>query len=359
MILTTIWERYFLRELIKIFCLFLFCFYGIYVLVDYANHSHSFQNYRLASLDIVVFYAYEFITRMDVLVPFAVLIASIKTLCMLNTDNELVALMAGGIKLRRILLPFIAFGLFFTGILYINTEFLHPKIIKYRQFYDQSRTEAKQKKHKQIFVQQLPLEDGSSIIFQSYNGNSESFRDAYWVRSINDIYRIDSLSLRTPVPIGTHVEHLQRNDKGELILVEFFSEHPFSDMHLNKKTLVDTVTTPSSQSISVLKEKLPSHGEILSEKEAQLITTFYYKLAIPWVCLLAIIAPAPFCIRFSRTLPVFFIYALSIFGLFFFYLVMDSATILAERQALSPALAIWVPFCCFFGFFGYRFMRST
>ena len=81
MILTTIWERYFLKELFKVFFLFLFCFYGIYVLVDYATHSHSFHNYHFSFLNIAIYYAYEFIMRMDVLIPFAILLATIKTLC--------------------------------------------------------------------------------------------------------------------------------------------------------------------------------------------------------------------------------------------------------------------------------------
>lgn len=357
MILTKTWERYFLKELTKIFCLFLFCFYGIYILVDYANHSHSFHSYRFSFLDIMIFYGYEFILRMEVLIPFAVLIATIKTLCSLNIHNELVALMACGIKLKRILLPFILFGLFFTGLLYINTEFLHPQTMKYRQFIEQSRTTAKQKKHKQLFIQQLAFEDNTSLVFQNYDDASGKFLDAYWIRSIDEFYRIGRLAVDEAIPVGEEVEHFLRNKQGELIVTEFSNKHEFSDMHFNKETLLESVSSPSGKALSALKKKLPSHDAILSEKDAQLLTIFYYKLAIPWVCLLAVIGPAPFCTRFSRTLPVFFIYALSIFGLFSFYLVMDSCALLAERQAISPAVAIWVPFTTMFSFVGWRYLR--
>jgi Predicted permeases len=356
MILTTIWERYFLRETLKTFALFLFCFYGIYALIDYSNHASSFKHYHFTILDVLKFYAYEFVSRMDVLIPFAILIACVRTLCSLNTHNELVALMASGITMKRLLLPFVAVGLFFTGIVYIGTEVLQPMAAKYNTQLDHSRAKAKQKKH--LPIQQLALEDNSSLIFQSYDTNSQYFFDTYWVRSVDDIYRIRKLYPYAEIPKGEVVERLQRNPQGNLVPTESHAEITFPTMRFNKEKLLNTVTTPDSQSLSTLKQQLPSHDEKLNEKEARLLTTYYYKWAIPWLCLLAVLAPAPFCVRFSRTLPVFFIYALSIFGLVSFYLVMDAAAVLGERQVASPLVAIWLPFTAFFTFFGYRFLRQ-
>lgn len=357
MMLTSIWERYFLRETFKVFLLFLFGFYGLYVLVDYATHSHSFQSYRFTFFDIASYYAFEFITRMDMLVPFAVLVACIKTLCSLNTHNELMALMASGIRLKRLMLPFVAFGLFFTGVIYFNTEMLQPRALTYHKHRAQARAKAKQHKHQRIPIQQLQLEEGSSFVFHIYNEGTERFEDAYWVRSINDIYRIKQLAPYTDVPTGYEVEHLQRDNNGTMIVTESFQEKKFAGLKFNQKALLDTVSSPDDFSITSLIAKLPEKDHKLNEKEAELVTTLYHKMAFPWLCLLAVIAPAPFCTRFSRTLPVFFIYAFSLFGLFAFYLVLEAAVVLAERQVVSPALAIWVPFTSFFAFFGWRFWR--
>lgn len=355
MILTTIWERYFLRETIKIFVFFLVGFYGLYALIDYSTHAGSFKHYHFSFLDILKFYAFEFVTRMDVLIPFAFLIACIKTLCSLNTHNEIVALMASGIRLKRLLLPFIAFGLALTALIYFNAEVLQPMALKYNTKLDHARAKAKQKKH--MSIQQIVLEDNSSFIFKEYDSALKEFSDAYWVRSIDDIYRIGRLSPSTSEPVGYSVDHLKRNDEGFLVAAESVSVKTFSDMHFNQEQLLKSVTLPEAQSLSELYTKIPGHGNALSEKEAYLKTTFYYKLAMPWLCLLAILASAPFCIRFSRTLPVFFIYALSIFGLAAFYLVMEATVVLGERQMIDPVVAIGVPFACFFGIFGYRFAR--
>lgn len=356
MFLSTIWERYFLRETIKIFSLFLACFYLLYVLMDYANHASSFKHYHFTILDIAKFYAYEFVTHLDVLIPFALLIACIKTLCSLNTHHELVALMAGGIRKKRLLLPFVVLGFVLTGFIYFNTEILQPMALQYNTQLDHSRAKAKQKKH--ILIQQLVLEDGSTLIFQEYQSATNMFFDAYWIRSIDDIYRIRQLiPYIDQIPVGKNVEHLQRNSEGFLIITENLSEKAFPDMQFNREKLLKSISQPDAQSLSALHANLPRHENTLSEKEAHLVTTYHYKLAMPWLCLLAVLAPAPFCIRFSRTLPVFFIYIFSIAGLVAFYLIMDATVILGERQMVDPAFAIWVPFTALFAFFGFRFLR--
>lgn len=354
--LSTIWERYFLKELFKVFALFLFGFYTLYVLIDYSNHAASFKHYNFHFIDVAKYYGYEFVTRMPILVPFAIVIACVKVLCGLNTNNELVALMASGIKLKRILLPFIVFGLLFTGLMYFNAEVLQPMAQKYNTKLDHSRAKAKQKKTRS--AQSVRLEDRTALVYQSYDSDQEIFTDAFWIKSFEEIYRIRTLYPTATPPLGKEVEHLQRDAEGNLVLAESQAEMQFPDMVFNQEKLLESVSSGEAHSLSSLNEIIPEHNAPLSEKEAQLVTSFHYKLALPWLCLLAIIAPAPLCIRFTRSLPVFLIYALSIFGLVAFYLVMESAVVLGERQMFSPAVAIWTPFTLFFSFFSWRYFKK-
>lgn len=353
--LTSIWEKYFLKETAKVFALFLLGFYALYSLIDYSNHASSFKHYHFSFFDVIKFYGYEFVSRMPVLVPFAILIACVKTLTSLNTRNELVALMASGIRLKRLLLPLIAFGLLFTALMYFNAEVLQPMALKYNTQLDHSRAKAKQKKYRS--AQSLILDDRTVLVYQNYDPDTKTFFDAYWIRSINDIYRIRTLDPHTNPPKGKGVEHLQRNNQEQLVLTESLAEKPFPEMVFAGDKWLDNTVVQDIHSLSSLKDVLPEHDLPLSEKEAQLVTSFHYKMALPWLCLLAVIAPAPLCLRFSRSLPVFFIYALSLFGLVAFYLVMEASVVLGERQVLSPAMAIWLPFALFFSFFGYRYYR--
>lgn len=356
--LCSIWERYFLREITKVFLLFLVGFYGLYAILDYSTHSSSFQHYRFTFIEVILFYLYEFVGQMNVLVPFAMLIACVKTLCTLNTRNELVALLVGGIKLKRLMLPFIFFGLICTAMLYVNTEYLHPKSLKFHKLFSETRAKEKQKKNHHPHIQQVALEDNSSFIFQEYQANAERFFDAYWIRSIDDIYRIKYLIPNLETPKGIQVEHYKRDKSGALVVIESAEEMELPQLHFNKKSLLDTVTSPDELAISTLKAKLPQEDKVLSEKDAKLLTTYYYKLAMPWLCLLAVIAPIPFCTRFTRSLPVFFIYAFSLFGIVATFIVMDAAVILGERQVIPPLAAIWIPIIALFVFFGWKFAKT-
>lgn len=353
-----IWERYFLKTAARSFFLFIIGFYGLYVLIDYSSHASSFHynHIRFQWSELITYYACEFIERMDVLIPFAILIATIRTLSNLNIHNELVALLACGVKLKRLMLPFVLSGLLFTGLMYLNNELLLPTALREIKHIDNTHKGQKNKTNQNPSVQHVALEDQTTLIFQSYDSLKQSFFDAYWIPTINEVYRIKYLYPYAEIPHGRFVDHMMRNKQGELVVIESFEEKNFPRMQFNKQTLLETITSPDEQSITSLWEKLPERGKIQSEKESQIATNFYYKLVMPWFCLLAVVGPIPFCVRFTRTLPIFFIYASSIFGLVACYLLMDAALVLGERQVLPPLLVICVPFLLFFGIFSFRFL---
>ncbi len=351
------WERYFIFQTLKTFFLFIFCFYTLFVLIDYTTHLNYFHSSTSTFQwkTVFLYYLFDFVKHIEILIPFAVLISTVKTLTNLNVHNELVALLASGLKLKRLLLPFILLSLFFTFLLYVNTEILLPNALKELKTFSIAKASASNKKSAKPILH-LSLEDGSTLIFQDYNSVEQHFTDSYWVRSIDDIYRIKFLYPKA-IAEGHFVDHLTRDHEGRLMNRASFEKITLNEMRFNKQTLFDSITSAEEQSFSDLQAKLPAFSEIKSEKQAQLVTNFYYKLAMPWLCLLTVIAPIPFCVRFTRHLPLFMIYAWSIFGLVAFYIVMNSGLILGERQVVSPAIAIFVPFGLFFGIFGLRYLR--
>jgi len=350
-----IWSRYFYKEILKTFLLFIFCFYGLYVLIDYAsNASHM----KLKGLEIVAFYFFEFASKAEVLVPFALLISTIKTVCRLNQANELVALMASGIRLQTLLRPFILTGFLFTLAMYANNEIVLPLSMTKLKHLEDIQKLSNKKKHHIAGIQHLTLEDHSTLLYQHFDQIEGRFYDVYWLNSINDIYRIKYLYPSQSAPKGLWVDHFVRDSTGNLILKETFKEQLLPFIRFNPQILKENITQPDEQSLSDLWGSLPSH-RITSEKEARLVSSFYYKIIVPWLCFMAVIGPIPFCVKFTRTLPVFFIYALSIFGLVAMYLIFDAALILGERHVLSPVIALGTPFVIFFSLFSIRYVRLT
>jgi lipopolysaccharide export system permease protein len=360
MIFTMIWERYFLREVLKLFSLFLICFYGLYVLIDYASHTSALPHHQtqIEAQALIRYYLFVFSSRADLLLPLALLIATIKTLCTLNQQHEIVALMAGGLKIKTLLRPFIFLALLCTALLFLNEQFLLPGALKKLRKIEESSKHRKRRHKSGIAVHHLILEDGTLFLFQDYDSAEEKFFDTYWIRSLDEIYRIKQLSPYQLPPTGYFVDHLVRQPSGELIQKESWPSHVFPNLTFNKEILQSTILDSEALSLTEIWQEAPSSFQKnFSEKESKLLTVFHWKWAIPWLCLFAVLAPAPFCLNFSRQLPVFFIYICGIFGLIAFYMFMDAMLVMAKRQVMHPIWAIWIPFSIAGLIFGWRYAK--
>lgn len=356
-----IWQRYFLKEISKVFLLFLLCFFGLYVIIDYASHTAGLPNHHMKVnwIDLGRYYGSIFISRAEILIPVALLIAVIKTLSTANKRNELVALLAGGIGIKAILRPFLAVGLFFTLLLFLNQEFLLPRALTSLQRIEDATRDAKKLKNQIASVQSVVLEDGSIILYHSYDSFKEQFFDAYWIRSADDIYRMKALSPYDRVPKGYYVDRLERQLSGQLVRTETFIDKAFTEMRFNPSVLHETLTNPEFLPIGSLWEQLPAFSEAYSEKESQTLAAFYWKLGIPWLCLLAVIGPLPSCVRFSRYHSIFLIYVIGIFGLISFYLFLDAALIMAKRQVMDPLMALGPIFFGAMAILLWRYARNS
>lgn len=344
---TTIWERYFLREMVKTTLFFLLCFFAMYVVIDYASHSATFQRNAgwLLWQGIALYYLCELVQRLEILLPLALLIATVRTLCTLNVHHELIALMSSGIGLKRLLQPFLWVGLFCTALLYLNVEYLQPIALKELKQMNAQSSRHKVEARQTLSAQHLMLKDGSTLIYQNYDADAQQFFDVYWIRSMDDIYRIQSLTPGTEVAIGSNIDHLTRDSDGNLKTTEFIAQAELPALQFHKRSLFVTGSTPEEQSLSKLWHQLPQIDKMpKTDQESLLIASFYQKLLMPWLCLLAIIGPAPYCLRITRTLPVFFIYAGSLVSFVIFYLIMGTAALLGKRQILLPEIALLPPF---------------
>ncbi|MCB1134711.1 MAG: LptF/LptG family permease [Chlamydiia bacterium] len=359
MILTSIWERYFLREIAKGFTLFILGFYFLYVLIDYSSHAKAFAESNIPLHDVCLFYLCTFFRRVDLILPFGLLLATCRTMCTLNLNNELVAMLTSGIPIKTLTRPFVAVGLVFVALMYLNQEYLLPiSQVEYRFLEDTYLKEGQ--KSRRIETQafsDIQLHDGSTLLYQNYDSAQQHFFDVFWVRSADDIYRIKYLSTSAKESEGTYVDHIWRDANGKLTLNASKTRMPLPGLAIDAEILNQVLVQPMDQALSRLWKQIPSDRSTLTEHAATVLTYFHYKLAIPWLSLLVIIGPAPHCLQYSRTLRVFLINALCILALLTFYLIMDTALILGEHQAVPPALAAWAPITCFGLATGWRFLR--
>lgn len=352
------WQKYILIQTLKCFLLLLFCFYGLYFLIDYASRSgsgYTHAHFTLAELGI--YYLLECVRRLDVLIPFALLIATVRTLVHMNTQNELVALLAGGVSAKAVVKPLLVLALACTSIVYFSYQYAIPRSLEEMRHIEDIHAREKIKKKRKNFVQTVALKDGSVLLFRDFDRSKELFFDVYWMHSFDKIYHIKELSSKTRPAEGFYVDLLARNAKGVMEKRTSFEKRLFPEIKFNRKFLLDTAPPPQELSLSKLWNALPEQGLPKSEKEAELTTVFYQKMWMPWLSLLVVLATASSCMRFSRHFPQFFVYSFAIFGLVAFLITIDAAIVLGSRQIVSPFVVMGVPFGCFFLFAFVRFLR--
>jgi lipopolysaccharide export system permease protein len=359
MILTAIWERYLFKEVIKVFFLFLGCFFFLYALIDYSLHMQDFiADKEIHLTHLLCYYSFQFVKRADLLIPLALLIATIKVLFAINAKGELVALQASGIPLKRLMRPFFIAATLCALFNFLSAEFFLPSSLNFLDKFRELHFKHSYRGHRKEPIHILPLKDGSKLIYQSEDKDKNSFFDVFWVRSIDDLWRMKMLSADPDNPVGKYVDHLKRTLDGNLEKVESFETYRFGNFKwqpdLSGKGMIPLENRKMTELLRLLKEK----RKTTAFEYPQVLTHLLFKCTIPLLSFLVIIGAAPFCIRYSRNLLVFFTYAVALFSFVAFFAFMDAAVILGENHVLSPFTAILLPILLLFFGFSFKYRKT-
>ena len=357
MTFSTLWQRYILKEVLKVFLLFLFCFFFLYILVDYSMHMQEIlKNKKIDWGNLLLYYGMLFSKRSDLLLPLSLLIACVKVFTSLNQKNELLALQTAGIPLHHLTRPLFFVALLCVGLNYANLEALAPRSLSFIDHFEKKHLKkVGKKKIKPSAVYTLTLEDGRRVIYQSLNENT--IEDLFYILSDNEILHMKTLELSTPYPVGSYVDCLKRNDKGQLEKVASFDKLPLPDLKIQPELHDPIETHLENLSISKLLQVTFHKPSLFREDRRAIHTHLYYKILMPWLSVIALIGAIPYCVVSSRHLPTFMIFSLAIFGYIAFYALLDGCVILGELHVAPPFWAIFTLPMIFLFIFGPRFYK--
>jgi lipopolysaccharide export system permease protein len=354
----SIWQRYLFREILKVFFLFLGCFFFLYSLMDYSLHMQDFLvDKQIHLTHLFIYYFYQFIKRADLLIPLALLIATLKVLFSFNARGELVALQASGLSSKKILRPFFLLALFCTLFNALSMEFLLPSSLNFLDRFRESHFKHMSSGRKEP-IHVIHLKDRSKIVYQKEDQEKQLYFDVFWIRTADDIWRMKYLSTNPDQPMGYFVDHIICSPEGSFEKTASFEQMAFPSFRLQPD--------PTGKGYIPIENRKPSElFRMLAHKRAttafeypQALTHLLHKCMMPLLSFLVIIAAAPFCFRHSRSLPVFFTYAIALFAFIAFTAYLDSALILGETQVLSAYNAILLPFALCFAGFGWKFFKT-
>lgn len=354
-----IWERYLIKETLKVFFFFLLSFYFLYTVIDYSIHLQEIvKSTKITPKNLGVYYVMLFSKRCDLLLPLAFLIAILKVFCSLNRKNELLAFQAGGISVKRLTRPFFVIGFFLLLLNYLNYEWLTPQSLTYIDQFEKKHFRSKKSDQlKSKVIHALPLEDGSRLIYQSYDREKKELFDVYWIRSPDHLWHMKKLSLTNHIPRGIQVDELYRSKKGLIEKGLSYKNHLFYDLKLDFDSKNYINNPMENRSISELIALLGNSKPFLKEKKNKILSHLYFKLLMPWLSIFVIIGITPFVCRFSRHQPVFLLFSLGIFGYISLFMIINASVILGESHVIAPFRALFTIPILLFLTFGYKFLK--
>jgi lipopolysaccharide export system permease protein len=343
MIQYKLWQKILFIEAIKVGLFFLTGFTFLYILIDYSIHAKSFATAQFEIQDICIYYLCQFSQRAAILVPFAILLAVIKVLSSINTKREMLILFSSGISSKKLIKPFILLSFISMSILYVNAEIFIPYAENHLRKIEESYFASKSLDISSRYLSAINMEDGSTFIYQFFDQEKQAFFDTYWIKNESkEILRIKYLYPFNP-PKAEYVDIITKDVQGKYFKKESLNEIVLPNLALDKEVIEESKFKSDYASISMLINKYFKTKD--KDQKLEISSHLTYKLLMPFLALFVCLIPAPFCLKYSRNIPIFMIFALSIFVFISFITLIDAALIIAQNHVFSPFWSLFILFC--------------
>ena len=119
-------DKYLLRSFVNFLCFSFLIFISIMVVVDAFEKIDIFIDFKTPLDTILRFYVFSLPDIMFLILPVAMLLATILTVGQLAKTNELIAVRSAGVSLTRVLMPVFAFSLVICVAAFLLEELVVP-----------------------------------------------------------------------------------------------------------------------------------------------------------------------------------------------------------------------------------------
>lgn len=337
-----VFNRWCFREVLKTLFFCLAAFYLLYVLIDYSSRISNHHTLRFEWWTLFEYYGLLFIRRLEVLLPFALLIATASTLQSIWQLHGWGFLMLGGRPLKKLLRPFYAMALATCLFLIYNEEALIPWAMK-RLNHIESLYFHKGEGVSELNTRSLlRLKEGGVLFFDAFDAKRQELFDVWYLPRWNELYHIEKLDISKAMPMGYQVDAFEV-ERGLVHENSYLDEAPFNEMHVTWQDLLESALDPLNLSITELTQHLSER--ILSPQErCEFLATLLKKLLFPTLALFVVWMILPYFVTFKRDVPFILYYLVAILIYLGFYLLISSLYTVAAANVFSPLLALLLPF---------------
>lgn len=398
-------DGYILREFLIKYSILMMVFVILFVLGDVYRYISSFFEAKAATRDILLYLAYKLPGNIRFVLPISMLLGCMWTMAAFGKNMEVTAMRASGVSLTRCGGSIFLMGLIVTAVnIYFNEGLVASTERKAELLYDKAADRRRSVKNLlaygssdrqrrwlfKTFVggnvqQQVTLKtfwteemitqlvgtpgnpgyenrirgifgsQASKILALSSERQQEEIRKTLLGRKIDIYAQTTSHQNKTGMWTfrdGTFVSY-DRNDETRFAASRgtstLHSDLPFKELRLSKKT---TPETPADI-LNAIKEKddLPTlviwdivrRNPRLPERVKNIyMTVFYFRLAFPWACLLAVFLGIPLATKNERTGSLLAIIS-AVVMIVAYIVVAQIFQVLGKSGVIPPAVAGLAP----------------
>ena len=349
-------DRYLLRELVTPLAFCLGGFLIFWISFDLFDKLNILQEHKLQASDILKYELLRMPELLTVVLPVALLLASLYALTQHARHHELTAMRAAGVSLWRLSAPYLAVGFLASVGLFVVGEYLAPL--------GAQRAERILKRH--VSSRAAAARPFESVSFVTPTGQK-------WIADFNDrTHELREVKIDWTKPDGSRVN---LNAKGGSrvnavwvftnVQVTFYMPggmFPANRVFTNVMALPEFAQTPeqiisdlniSRQSskahveqtqipLAALLKYLELHPQMPKEKKQWLDTQIQSRLASPWTCLVVVMIAIPFGAASGRR-NVFMGVAGSVFICFLYFVLLQVGLAMGAGGFVPPWLGAWLP----------------
>lgn len=352
-------DRYLIKEFLRpfIFCLLIFtALIFIAQLFDELDHIQ-----RLGWRVMIHYLLYRTPFFLSQFAPIAVLIAGLWSLGNLSKNYELIAMKAGGISFRRILVPMLGVALVISLLtLILNESIIPPLNMKVKRF-EQVRMDERPEYERRDNVVFYSPDQQYLIYMKTFDGEKSQMRQIQILTRRPDgtlARRIDARKGLYGAGGWYFIEGIERefDGAGENILKEESFEKKYLRLEVKPSDFSREIQKPEELNFFQLAKYIAQSRRGGYDVRRYLVD-LHLKIASPFACIIILLVGAPLAI-FSPRSGKMISFGIAIFIGFLYWGGISIGRSIGRVGILTPLLAAWVANLFFIGVGLYLLRRA-
>lgn len=354
-------DKYILQHFITKMAITLAVFIVIFLLVDVVDHLDRFIDTDMPRGDIIKYYLYTLPWFLSLGLPMSLLLATVFTLGILQKNNELTALKASGISIKRLSIPILIAGIIFSFFSFYFDNLVVTENFQNRteleEKYSLTRSKQSKVKKKDIFRQ---TSENEVLAIRRYQFRNHTAHDVSIQKfSGGDlVYRLDAPIMRWKSAEEHWVlpEYFIRDWRKDALIYSESKNDSVIHLKFTPTDLTQASVRPEEMNFWELRKfvkKLNEYGV----KDPRWAVNMHFKPAFACTSFLMILFGLSLSIRRPRSSMAVGV-GISIFVIFLYYAAIKTGQTLGFKGTLPPIISVWFPNFIFFTIGAYLFKQT-